>query len=134
MHQYHSKLWRLLFLVVSLSIPIGGSARAVEPAANGQLPHWIWGKTSRTDWKSVPQAVRLEKSFNAAGAIETATLRVAADFCRATVELNGRAVLRLEPYSPTTEMDVTAYLAGGENRLAIAADHVCGPNAVALSL
>lgn len=94
-------------------------------AADG-VPHWIWDGDQRE--------CSLERSFAADGLVQSATLRLAADFCHATVEINGRGVLTVEPYSPTTDVDVTSAIRGGENRIAVRCKSVAGPAAIALSL
>jgi putative heme-binding domain-containing protein len=94
-------------------------------AADG-VPHWIWDRNQRE--------CSLERSFVANGLVQSATLRLAADFCHATVEINGRGVLTVEPYSPTTDVDVTSAIGSGENRILVRCKSIAGPSAMALSM
>jgi putative heme-binding domain-containing protein len=97
-------------------------------ASSESPPRWIWTEHDR------PAGVRFSQHLRIEAAIQSAELRFAADFCRATVELNDRPVLRVEPYVQVQTLDVTRWLQRGENRFAIRAERVPGPPAVALSL
>jgi putative heme-binding domain-containing protein len=111
-----------------------GAARAEEPEP---APHWIWNRDTSGDVSLTAAGdsrCRLEHVFRVESRVQSATLRLAADFCAAKVELNGRPLVSAEPYCPTVEIDVTAALALGENRIAVVADSLAGPAAVALSL
>ena len=44
-------------------------------------------------------------------------MRIAADDCQAELKLNRQTILRLEPFSPTTDVDVSRFLIAGENRV-----------------
>jgi len=110
-------------------------ARGVE--SNAAAPHWIWHRDTSADVelaRVVGTQCVLERRFQVDSRVQSATLRLAADFCRASVELNGRPVVSAEPYSPTVDVDATLTLQPGENRIVIAAKSVAGPAAVALSL
>lgn len=89
-----------------------------------QQPHWISGRTDNQT---------LNKQFEA-GLITSATLKLAADFCHAGVDLNGQTVLTVEPYSATVELEVTSHLVQGANQLSVRVERPCGPQAVAVSL
>ena len=94
-------------------------------AADG-VPQWIWDRGQRE--------CSLSRSFTVELPIQSASLRLAADFCDATVRINGRGVLTVEPYSPTTDVDVTSAIRAGENRVAVECQSVDGPSAIALSM
>ena len=93
------------------------------------VPQWIWvaAGDGESRW-------RFTRTFAEKQAIQSARLRFAADFCRATVLVNGQAVLRVEPYCPTQDVDVTAALRRGDNSLEVRVEPVAGPAAIALSL
>lgn len=107
-----------------------GSAVAETPL---EIPSWIWSNSAASPNTNDETEYRFERRFSA-GLVSAATLRMAADFCQTAVEINGQRALCLAPFSPTIQIDVTPLLRRGENRLAIIADHPCGPSAVALSL
>src|SRR5207302_549124 len=75
-----------------------------------------------------------KRDFTIDQAVQTAGLKMAADFCTAAVVINGQTVLTVEPYSPTQELDVTAHLRQGKNEVGITTMSVAGPAAVALSI
>lgn len=101
-------------------------AAAARAAA---VPQWIWGATADggSRW-------RFTRSFEESQAISSARLRLAADFCRATVLVNGQAVLRVDPYCPIQDVDVTASLLRGANTLEVQVERFPGPVAIAVSL
>lgn len=91
-------------------------------------PQWIWGHADEiTAWK-FNKTIELDRTVLAAG------LKLAADGCQATVVINDAAALTLEPFSPTTELDVTRWLKRGENKLMVVTTRCAGPPAIALSL
>ena len=105
------------------------------PVASESVLHWIWNRDTALEFGIPPrEKTRLERVFQTDEPIQTATVRIAADYCGAAVEINGRPVLTLEPFSPTTEVEVTSALRRGENRIAVAAASIDGPPAIALSL
>ena len=101
---------------------------SVPSAAHAQGPHWIGGTSvaSKT-WQ-------FERSFSAEAAVQSAKLKLAADFCTARVLINDQPVLTVEPYCPTQDREVTRYLKRGKNKLSVVTTPVAGPAAVALSL
>ena len=120
------RLGAVLLVVSSLAIAAHAAhSAAAEDAPN---PHWIWQP------KDSANAPRFEKAFNVAGAAQSAALRIAADFCRATVEINGSSILVVEPHSPTLDLDVTRHMRTGENRIVVTGERQPGPAAIALSL
>ena len=102
-----------------------GFAGAAEVTTS---PHWIWGHADEiTAWKFT-KTIELDRTVLAAG------LKLAADGCEATVVINDAPALTLEPFSPTTEFDVTRWLKRGKNTLMVVAARSAGPPAIALSL
>lgn len=100
-------------------------------------PHWIWNRDTSGDMsltRAVKEECALERSFQLDQRANTATLRLAADFCHVRVEINGRQVASVEPYSPTVDVDVGPTIQSGDNRIVIAAEAVGGPAAIAFSL
>ncbi|MGH7139491.1 MAG: hypothetical protein ACREHD_27410, partial [Pirellulales bacterium] len=76
----------------------------------------------------------MSKTFAIDQAVQRAELELAADFCTATVTLNGWPVISVEPYCPLQVVDVTRHLERGRNELAVLATPAAGPAAVAVSL
>jgi putative heme-binding domain-containing protein len=111
--------------------------QASSQADKQATPQWIWCRNAGGDSKERSdggEVCRLERAFSLAAPVRSATVRLAADFCQATVAINDRSIVSVEPFSPTVDLDVTALLRGGENRIAILAQPSGGPAAVALSL
>ncbi|WP_425616268.1 hypothetical protein NA78x_006211 [Anatilimnocola sp. NA78] len=100
-----------------------GREQGLEPT-----PHWLWQGDDPT------AEIQLQRRFKLDAPISTAQLKVAADFCRATIEINGQPVLAVAPYCQLQTLDVTRWLQRGENELIIRARPVPGPAAVAMSL
>lgn len=92
-------------------------------------PNWIWKQPATGERK-----VKLSRSLQIERAIQTAELKFAADFCEASVAINGRRVLSVLPYCQTQTLDVTAWIQRGENEIVIESSHNDAPCAVALSL
>jgi putative heme-binding domain-containing protein len=102
-----------------------------------QQPQWIWQRDTTKDVRPASgtgETCRLERTFEVDQRARSAGLRFAADFCDATVTINGRQVASVEAYSPTVDVDVAAALKTGQNRMAIVAQAVGRPAAVALGL
>lgn len=112
---------RILFCSWALSL-IGGVA------AYGATPQWI--NATSEGGKARP----LSKTFSIEQPIQAAELKLAADFCTATVTLNGQQVISVEPYCPLQVVDVTRYLQRGRNVIALSTTPVAGPLGVAVSL
>lgn len=112
----------------------GNAAISAEPAT--RTPLWIAAEPPRFAATPVaePKPQRLVKRFSALGPIRSARLRIAADFCRASVSLNGRTTVLIEPFSPLVELDVSPLMRTGENEWAIELDDFCGPAAVCAGL
>lgn len=104
------------------------SVIVIPTSALADGPHWIGGKDGSGRLWSFKKSVTIENG------LQSAELKLAADFCTAAVVLNGQTVLTVEPYSPTQDLDVTSYLRLGKNELDITATPVAGPAAVALSI
>lgn len=117
------RAWRNLALFLSCALALVGGV-----AARGATPHWI--SATGDDGKTR----RLSKTFSIEGPIQGAQLKLAADFCTATVTLNGRPVISVEPYCPLQVVDVTRHLRRGRNELAVSTTPTAGPAAVAVSL
>ncbi len=85
-------------------------------------------------WIRVDRTGRLLRTFQSP-AVQSATLRMAGDFCRTLVTVNGEQVLRIEPYCQTQELDVTNFLRLGENKIEVDITPVSGaPAAVAAEI
>lgn len=93
-----------------------------------QSPHWLWHTADQ------PANAALVRRFDLAEAVHFASLKFAADFCGATVELNGEKVLTVDSYTPTQELEATRWLRRGANELRVLPRKVEGPSAIALSL
>jgi putative heme-binding domain-containing protein len=78
--------------------------------------------------------VTVERSFSVSGDLDRAALRATADFAGLSVTLNGKPVIALDPHDPPTEVDVSRFIAKGENFISATAPGVAGPSAIAISL
>jgi putative heme-binding domain-containing protein len=116
---------RFFFLFVCFVNEVPGQG---APVARGATPHWIIG--TGQDGKPA----RLAKVFSIEEPVQGAVLKLAADFCTATMTLNGQPVISVEPYCPLQTVDVTRQLQRGRNELAFSLAPMAGPAAVALSL
>lgn len=96
----------------------------------GSRPHWIWMTVDR----SAGQSVTLTRSFHIAGPVVNARLRLAADFTRCRVLLNGRPLDDLDEFAPWIELDLTDHVKQGDNSLQLECRSGEGPAAIALSL
>ncbi|MCE9606811.1 MAG: hypothetical protein K8U03_18140 [Planctomycetia bacterium] len=103
-------------------------ANVVAAESSSANPEWIWNDSA------VGPTGRFTKNIELVDAIQAAGLKLAADGCRASVVINGRTALTLEPYCPTQEFDVTRWMQRGKNELVVTAIPAEGPPAVALSL
>src|SRR5690349_14313944 len=118
----------LAFVVIGAGC-VGSELGAEESSA--PLPHWVARAAAEG---TQPPSLRLATPFSVRAAPHSATIRFAADFCSAVIELNGRRVADVEPYGPTIDLDVLPVVASGDNELTISVTPVEGPTAVALSL
>lgn len=100
---------------------------AASVAAAAESPHWIDGA------HDVGGLRRVVRTFTLDAPIERAAVRLAADFCSASLFVNGRAALVVEPYCQAQDLDVTPLVQRGKNDLAVVVDPVRGPTAVAMS-
>ncbi|MEY4181017.1 MAG: hypothetical protein RLY70_4592 [Planctomycetota bacterium] len=128
------------------------ATRADAPVgATAATPRWLAPPTAAataTDTKPVsssaagsasafaPPATRsvFRRQFEAPQGIQAAELRLAADFARVTVHINGRLLARVEPYCPVQTLSATGWLRRGRNELEVSLEPVAGPPAFALSL
>lgn len=111
----------ILFLV---SLPAVGSA------AGESGPEWIWSAAPR----ALGTPVLLEKSFRIRSPAAAATLRLAVDFCEASVWLDGKELGRAGPSEPLLRLEVGARLGAGEHRIVVEARSSGGPPAVAVGV
>ena len=125
MGHFRAVQWGAVIAAICLCV---ADVVAGEPALTSP-PHWIWTRPLSGERK-----VKLTRSLQIERAIQTAELKFAADFCEASVEINGRRVLNVLPYCQTQTLDVTSSLQRGENEIVIEAWQSDAPCAVALSL
>ena len=93
-------------------------ARATD--SDSPLPHWIWTTIEKmpSNAKNPEKtSVLFQRSFAVTRPVRTAMIRLAADFCHATVIVNERRLFKVEPYSQTIEVDITGAMVLGENTL-----------------
>ena len=119
-------MWK--FVSSRVGFALLGFVLAGPVIVHGEQPHWIWGEERSGAGESFARKFTLDDS------VHVASLKFAADFCSATVEINGATVLRVDPFSPTHELEATRYLRRGANELRIEARGGNGPAAIALSL
>lgn len=118
------------FFCLAIAGSIGSADESLAP------PHWIWSRdTSGVATVAVEnERCRFERRFTLDAPPRSAALHIAADFCSAKIEINGRTVAAAEPYSQALDLDVAPAIRGGENVIHIAAEAIPGPAAIALSL
>ncbi len=103
-------------LLLVLCISMVANSRAEDRDSSSQVtPQWV----------RVAQPGTMSRTFQSP-AVQSATLRVAGDFCRTLVTVNGEQVLLLEPYCQTQELDVTEFLHLGDNKIEIDVESVSG--------
>jgi putative heme-binding domain-containing protein len=123
---------RLMLVTLAL---MAGWDDAVSGEQPPSAPQWIWIEPSRdvtphteaTSW-------HFERELTVERAVQRAVLRVAADDCRAEIKINGRSALRLEPFSPTTDAEITTFLKAGANQVEIVAQATGPAPAIAARL
>ena len=118
-------------MVIALA-GIGGTSGEIVVAATPNedvvRPHWL-----SAGGPPVPH--RLAKGFQVGSAVQSGSLKFAADFCRARVEINGEPILVVEPYTQTDSVDVTNWLRQGANTIEIVVEQLSdGPAVVAATL
>ena len=80
------------------------------------------------------EAFLLGKTFTVDRPVDSAELRVAADFCRVKVRLNGRMIDSIAPYGLAVPIDVTRATVEGANRIEMTLRDTYGPAAIAVEL
>ncbi|MBM4059427.1 MAG: hypothetical protein FJ275_14515, partial [Planctomycetes bacterium] len=118
------------WLAIGIAILLGATAvgRCLEPEA-AVPPRWL-----AVPLDAAAAAVVFRRDFDSPEGIQEAELRLAADYARATVRINGRTLIRVEPYCPLQTRAATGLLRRGRNRLEVALEPVAGPAAFAVSL
>lgn len=97
---------------------------AAQPA---DLPHWI-----AVD--QLPDGGKFSRSVSLP-AVQSASLRLAADYCRVQVVINGRPTAQIEPYCQTISLDVTDAFQLGDNQVDMIPEAIAGaPAAIAATL
>lgn len=118
-----------LWLVVSSAVCLWG-LETPPAAAQTAVPQWIWSSNSR----EAGVGAGFAKSFEVPPGLQTARLIVMAEYCRASVLLNGKAVGSLEIYDDPLELDLLVSLRSGKNELTVEAVAGQGPAAIAVRL
>jgi putative heme-binding domain-containing protein len=98
---------------------------------SGAAVEWMWGSGERL--------IASDEVFRRTFEIESlpekdVELRVLGDFCGFEVVLNGRSVLRGEPYDPVAQVSVKRWLRSGRNEILVRAHGVAGPSAIVLEV
>jgi putative heme-binding domain-containing protein len=116
-------MFRFLLCYCTLLVSTGFLSADQAPT-----PHWIVtsNKTATT--------FRLARSIRVDEAIQVARLKIACDFASAKLAINDSDVLVVEPYCQLQSMDVTKWMALGENRFSIVVTRANGPSAVAIEI
>lgn len=123
--------------VIGLLGFISRASNAGATDSESPLPHWIWTTIEKMPSNTQDpdrNSVVFQRSFAVALPVRMAIIRLAADFCHATVIVNERRLFKVEPHSQTIEVDVTGAMVLGENTLRIEASPIAGPSAIAASL
>ncbi len=114
------------------------ASNATSGESETLIPSWIWiEERPDQDKQAAGEAQKryvFNRSFEATEPVRTARLRLAADFCRADIVLNGQHLTSVEPYSETIDIDATNWIVAGTNTLRIETRTVPGPSALAFSL
>jgi len=110
------------WLAIGIAILLGATAvgRCLEPEA-AVPPRWL-----AVPLDAAAAAVVFRRDFDSPEGIQEAELRLAADYARATVRINGRTLIRVEPYCPLQTRAATGLLRRGRNRLEVALEPVAG--------
>ena len=118
-------------LIVRIGIALGlvfiaGMGRASAQESNrAGTPNWIW----HTPDRGPGQEAGFSKPFSVTDRITSAVLRCMGESAGLVVSLDGRQVLRLEPYDPLARLDLTESIGPGKHRLDIRAHSTAGPAA-----
>lgn len=92
--------------------------------------------TSTPNWIACPDGkqsnYRLSASVNLTEVVKSARLKLASDFARTSVSINGVRALTVEPYCQLQSIDVTQWLRPGANEFSISVERVEGPSALAI--
>ncbi len=133
----HFRFRLALSFAVGLLGVFGPISRAMSADSDSPIPHWIWITDELTESNEgtpdTPTFV-FQRSFDLKLPVRTATIRLAADFCHATVLVNDRRLFSVEPYSQTIDADITDAMVTGKNVVRIDVTARAGPSAIASSL
>ena len=112
-------------------------AAAAKPAAAvATAPTVANDQAAMPRWLVAPTKARtvFRRQFDLPQGIQSAELRLAVDFARATVQINGQSLARVEPFCPLQTVSATGLLRRGSNWIEVILEPVDGPAAFALSL
>lgn len=112
-------------------------AAAAKPAAAvATAPTVANDQAAMPRWLVAPTKARtvFRRQFDLPQGIQAAELRLAVDFARATVQINGQSLARVEPFCPLQTVSATGLLRRGSNWIEVILEPVDGPAAFALSL
>ncbi len=133
----HVRFYLALSVAIGLPVLFSPTSRAVSTDLDSPVPHWIWiadaTKPSKEGTPDTPTFV-FQRSFDIKLPVRTATIRLAADFCHATVVVNERRLFSVEPYCQTIDADITDAMVIGKNVFRIEVTAKAGPSAIASSL
>ena len=117
-------------LILSIAIVAILKTTSVGAVKNDSAVYWL----GNLDGNAHKQNFTLHNSFHVSNRPEEASIRLAADFCKATLWLNGKSIKSVPPFDHPIAFDVTRYLKSGENKLSLSVDGDGGPVAVAAEL
>lgn len=121
--------WDCCSAVAQVQVPAGqGQSDQVQIAMS--RPEWIWSQAGRQD----PVSVELRTSDRIEGSVHRADLRLAADYARCQLRIDGRDVLMLDDYGPWLDVDVTSAVQSGECQIELLCRGSQGPSAVLFEL
>ena len=124
-------------IAIGLFGVFGPISHAVATDSDSPIPHWIWITDELTpsneETPDTPTFV-FQRSFDLKLPVRTATIRLAADFCHATVVVNDRRLFSVEPYSQTIDANITDAMVTGKNVVRIEVTASAGPSAITSSL
>ncbi len=112
-------------------------------SADESRPAWIWVQPIHADQEKVaaakedrlaPEQCLIRTTWKSNFAIQVAKIRLAADYSRVTVSINGKRAFILDDYGPWTTQDITDFVIPGENQLTLQCAGSPGPSAILASL
>ncbi len=121
------------FLLAWFAIFPWALAAAPMDRVESRPPHWMWVENvSNQSPIASSQVVSFDRTIELPERVRKANLRLIADFCHVTVTINGQAIVSVEPFHETVDLDLSDKFSRGNNKIEISARPIEGPAAIAL--